>query len=112
LAAQYEVTAVQQVLVDGGPDACYRHRDVPCPQVLEQARRPATATEVTQRLIWAGYRNAEAHAARPDDLAPLGSIMHAVALGPVCLIGFQRTWERVDGETIMGTRPDGTCLAP
>jgi hypothetical protein len=110
-AAQSQLTNIQRVLADGGADACNRNRNVPCSRILEQARRPATAEEVRQRLTRAGYQGVVARVARADDPAPVGSVLHAVAVGPACLIGFQSTWEQVDGETIMAAGAGGACLA-
>lgn len=92
-AAWEAIPAVKRVLTGGGTGQ-------------------ATAEEVRRRLVDAGYRNVVARPARGDDPAAVGGIVHALAIGPACVMGFQLGWERVDAEYLMGTRPDGTCLAP
>jgi hypothetical protein len=74
------------------------------------AKLPATAEEVRQRLLRAGYRQVVARPARSYDPAPLGSVVHAVPIGTACLIGYQFTWDHVDADTAMGTLPGGGCL--
>jgi hypothetical protein len=74
------------------------------------AKLPATADEVGQRLLRAGYRLVTTRAVHSDYPATDGSIMHAIPIGTACLIGYQRTWDHVDEEFVTGTLPDGSCL--
>ena len=74
------------------------------------AMLPASADEVRQRLLRAGYRLVVARTAGRNDPAPAGSIMHAIPFGTACLIGYQRTWDHVGADNVMGTLPDGSCL--
>ena len=76
------------------------------------ATLPASADEVRQRLLRAGYRLVVARTANSYDPVPAGTIVHAIPFGTACLIGFQHTWDHVDGYNVMGTLPGGGCLPP
>jgi hypothetical protein len=63
-------------------------------------------------LAAAGFDDVTVRMARPDDPAPAGSVIYAVAVGPACVLLDQTEPGPPGDEQIVGKRPDGNCLAP
>ncbi|RSM64542.1 hypothetical protein DMB66_19660 [Actinoplanes sp. ATCC 53533] len=74
---------------------------------------PADAGKVRRALTAAGFPDAIVRTARPDDPAPTGAVLYAVAARRACLLGFQPTGDAAGpGWTqIAGRLPDDTCLS-
>jgi hypothetical protein len=69
---------------------------------------PPTIDEVRRALIQAGYRDVVVRQARADDLAPPGTVLIAVPVGPACVLAY------TDGHStpadVRGRLPNGRCV--
>jgi hypothetical protein len=69
---------------------------------------PPTIDQVRRALIQAGYQDVVVRQARADDLAPPGTVLIAVPVGPACVLAY------TDGHStptdVRGRLPNGRCL--
>jgi hypothetical protein len=75
---------------------------------------PPDATDVdavARSLDESGFPGAVVRLARSDDPAPHGSIIYAVPVEDVCVVGHLETLRGGGGSVLLGKLGDGTCLA-
>jgi hypothetical protein len=69
---------------------------------------PPTIDQVRRALVEAGYRDVVVRQPRADDLAPPGTVLIAVSVGPACVLAY------TDGHStpadVRGRLPNGRCL--
>ena len=79
-SAEPAQTAIGEVIAGPRKEIC-GDPSVPCLSATVGAIEPASADDVRQRLIAAGYPRAIVRNARPDDPAPRGTLIFAVRAG-------------------------------
>ena len=62
-------------------------------------------------LDGAGYPGSVVRVARPDDPAPVGSLLFAVPLGSDCVVGHLHMVAGGGAAVLVGQLPDGSCLS-
>ncbi|BBH70364.1 hypothetical protein ACTI_70490 [Actinoplanes sp. OR16] len=82
--------------------------------VVDESRFAATASDVaavTDVLDEAGYEDHVVRLARDSDPTAIGSLIYAVKVGDVCVLGDVTPADR-SHEWFAGVLPDGSCLVP
>ncbi|MEN3361368.1 MAG: hypothetical protein V7637_5350 [Mycobacteriales bacterium] len=71
---------------------------------------PRALPPIRAALRRAGLDGAVVRLSRAEDPAPPGSIVYAVSVGQMCVVGYQA--QRQAGARVLGRLPSGGCLAP
>lgn len=109
--SRYVKDVARRTPITGSPSALSSAKAIDV-AMLGVRPSPGQAYVDAVRGALAAYPGAVVRAARPDDPAPVGTVIFAVPVGADCVLGFLRAGSNGVGvgPGVVGHLPDGTCL--